>query len=205
MKTTMNLKSLMMLGVMCLLAVSVSAQRIHKHPRVTVKANKGDYKRDVENKVENQNISTTAVIVNEDNYAKAENDLMSNETEFTSISEDNKEVIQSKKQMKKEEIITNINTSINSLPFVNNLLNHTKLFKVREVKKIAMEKWLLIMIILFSAAFLFLLLAIIFAVISAGTSGTSGTEALAWICWLLFGLCLTGGVVVLVLGLVGVI
>jgi hypothetical protein len=79
MKTTMNVKSVMMLALMTMLTVTVSAQRMHKHPRVTVKANKVELNKKNGKDAEKLNMPATATVMQEENVAKAETETLVNE------------------------------------------------------------------------------------------------------------------------------
>ncbi|MCX7744133.1 MAG: YccS/YhfK family membrane protein [Flavobacteriales bacterium] len=200
MKTTMYVKSLMMFVMMAMLAVTVSAQRIHKHPRITVKANKVEQKKKNANDAENVVLPTTATVMQEENIANAETEALVNEVAVATV--DSKvEVNKVRRSIAKSVDVKDIKHLFNFATYSQKLTEHSRLMKVKEVQKTALEKWLLWMIILFSAAFLFTILAVIFGLALYSTAGW----ALATVFWILSGLCWLGGLIVLVLGLVGVI
>lgn len=196
MKTNLNLKSFVLLLVLSVMAVTVSAQRQYKHPRIKVKASK------IENKQAEVNKSAEAspvssVILQEEHIASNE---IANE-EIALVSTDKKAENKAKVKFVFSEtanVVKSMKHPFDFVSFSNKMKEHTRLLKVKDVQKTAMEKWLLIAIILYAAAVVFMILAIVgeYAVYSYGM----------WIAfWILFAFAITAATIVLVLGLVGVI
>jgi hypothetical protein len=189
---TMNLKNLLMVAVFSVLAISVSAQRMHKQPRIKVKANK------VEMNTQNSNSESTVTsnIVNEEVAttvtAPVQNETVSASTP-AAVKSTKRNVISASTEVKESK-------SFDFTSFSAQLASTSQLMKVKEVKKTAMEKWVMWMIILFGAALLFTILGAIFFF-----SLTSGLFVLGYVFYIIGALCWLGGGVVLVLGLVGVI
>lgn len=196
MKTNLNLKSFALLLVLSVLAVSVSAQRQYKHPRIKVKASKVENTQaDVQKPSESTPVASS--IMNEESAINQQ--VNNEETAVASIETkmDNKAKVKFVFKETKNTIKA-MKHPFDFTSFSQKMTEHTQLLKVKDVQKTAMEKWLMIAIILYSAAILFMILAIVgwYAVASYGM----------WVAfWVLFGLCITAATVVLVLGLVGVI
>ncbi len=197
MKTTKNLKSVITLVFMFTLTFAVSAQRMHKHPRVTVKANKVELNKKNGKEAEKLITPTTVTVMQEENVAKAETETLVNEV-AVATTETKAEVKQVKKNIVKSIEVKDAKNVLDFTTYAQQLTKHSRLMKVKEVQKTAMESWLMWMIILFAAAFFFTIMAIIF--------GYAVYVPALWIIfWILAGLCWTGGFVVLILGITGVI
>lgn len=200
MKTMMNVKTLMMLVIMSMLAVTVSAQRMHKHPRVTVKANKVTLNKKGSNDAENVMMPATATLMQEENVANVASETLINEV-AVATTETKAEVKNIRKNIVNSVVVKDVKQMFDFSTYAQQLKEHSRLMKVKEVEKTALEKWIMWMIILFAAAFVFTIMAVIFGL----ALYTSAGWALATVFWILAGLCWMGGVIVLILGLVGVI
>lgn len=197
MKTTMNVKSVMMLALMTMLTVTVSAQRMHKHPRITVKANKVELNKKDGKDAKELNMPATAALMQEENVAKAETENLLNEV-AVATTETKAEVKQVRKNIVKSEVVKDSKKVLDFTTYAQQLTEHNRLMKVKEVEKTALETWLMWMIILFAAAFLFTILAVVFGY-------AVFVPALWVIFWIFAGLCWTGGIIVLILGITGII
>jgi VIT1/CCC1 family predicted Fe2+/Mn2+ transporter len=197
MKTMMNVKTLMMLVMMSMLAVTVSAQRMHKHPRVTVKANKVTLNKKGSKDAEKVMMPATATLMQEENVANAESETLVNEV-AVATTETKAEVKNARKNIVKSVVVNEVKQIFDFSTYAQQLKEHSRLMKVKEVEKTALEKWLMWMIILLAAAFFFTILAVIF--------GYAVYVPALWIIfWILAGLCWTGAIIVLILGITGVI
>ncbi len=197
MKTMKNLKTSAMLVMMFMLAFTASAQRIHKHPRVTVKANKISLNKNGSNDAEKANMPATATLMQEENAAREELETLVNEV-AVATTETKAEIKNVRKNIVKSVIVKDEKQIFNFSTYAQQLKEHSRLMKVKEVEKTALETWLMWMIILFALAFLFTIMAVIFFY-------ATYILVLSTIFWILAGLCWTAGLIVLVLGLVGVI
>lgn len=200
MKTMMNVKGLMMLVMMSMLAVTVSAQRLHKHPRITVKANKVTLNKKGSNDAEKVMMPATASLMQEEKVANVESEILANEV-AVATTETKAEVKNVRKNIVNSVVVKDVKQMFDFSTYAQQLKEHSRLMKVKEVEKTALEKWILWMIILFAAAFVFTIMAVIFGVALLNSAGW----ALATVFWILAGLCWMGGLIVLILGLVGVI
>lgn len=198
MKIIMNVKTLMMLVMMFMSAVAVSAQRVHKHPRVTVKANKVVLNKKGSKDVEKVMTPATASLIQEENVANTESEILENEV-AVATTETKADVKEARKNIVKSVVVKeDVKSMFDFTTYAQQLKEHSRLMKVKEVEKTALERWVLWMIILFAAAFMFTILAIIFFYATT-------IWALSTVFWILAGLCWMGALIVLVLGLVGVI
>lgn len=197
MKTMMNVKTLMMLLLMSMLAVTVSAQRMHKHPRVTVKANKVTMNKKGSNDAEKVMMPATATLMQEENVANAESETLVNEV-AVATTETKAEVKNARKNIVNSVVVKDVKQMFDFSTYAQQLKEHSRLMKVKDVEKTALEKWLMWMIILLAAAFFFTILAVIFGY-------AVNVPALWIIFWILAGLCWTGAIIVLILGITGVI
>lgn len=197
MKTMMNVKTLMMLVMMSMLAVTVSAQRMHKHPRVTVKANKVTLNKKGSKDAEKVMMPATATLMQEENVANAESETLVNEV-AVATTETKAEVKNARKNIVNSVVVKDVKQMFDFSTYAQQLKEHSRLMKVKDVEKTALEKWLMWMIILLAAAFFFTILAVIF-------SYAVYVPALWIIFWILAGLCWTGAIIVLILGITGVI
>lgn len=198
MKTSMKAKGLMMLSIMMTIAVSISAQRMYKHPRVTVKTNKVHLNKNkaTAKEAEKLVIPTTTTVLEEEIVANTEIEFL--EHEVTVASTETKSAVKNiRKNLVKSFEMKDVKNVFDFTTYGQQLTEHSRLMKVKEVQKTALEKWLLWMIILFALAFLFTIIAVIFGVYISG--------ALSIIFWILAGTCWFGGIIVLILGLAGVI
>lgn len=193
----MNVKTLMMLVMMSMLAVTVSAQRMHKHPRVTVKANKVTLNKKGSKDAEKVMMPATATLMQEENVANAESETLVNEV-AVATTETKAEVKNARKNIVNSVVVKDVKQMFDFSTYAQQLKEHSRLMKVKDVEKTALEKWILWMIILFAAALVFSILAVVFFYAIT-------VWALSTIFWILAGLCWLGGLIVLVLGLVGVI
>lgn len=197
MKTMMNVKTLMMLLLMSMLAVTVSAQRMHKHPRVTVKANKVTMNKKGSKDAEKVMMPATATLMQEENVANAESETLVNEV-AVATTETKAEVKNARKNIVNSVVVKDVKQMFDFSTYAQQLKEHSRLMKVKDVEKTALEKWLMWMIILLAAAFFFTILAVIF--------GYAVYVPALWIIfWILAGLCWTGAIIVLILGITGVI
>lgn len=197
MKTMMNVKTLMMLLLMSMLAVTVSAQRMHKHPRVTVKANKVTMNKKGSKDAEKVMMPATATLMQEENVANAESETLVNEV-AVATTETKAEVKNARKNIVNSVVVKDVKQMFDFSTYAQQLKEHSRLMKVKDVEKTALEKWLMWMIILLAAAFFFTILAVIFGY-------AVNVPALWIIFWILAGLCWTGAIIVLILGITGVI
>lgn len=197
MKTT--LKSSILVAVCSLLAVNIYAQRQHKHfKRVKVDNKKIEAPAPTfmtPGSVEElKPVTTESSIQPEITGTATENVVASTENNTA-----NKVEKASKARVKSQKVHTVKETKGQDNGFFTQKLNiKNKVLDVKDVKKSNLERWVLIMIILFAAGFLFMILALVMAF-----AVYSGIGALIF--WILFALCWTAASVVLVLGLVGVI
>lgn len=193
----MNVKTLMMLLLMSMLAVTVSAQRMHKHPRVTVKANKVTMNKKGSKDAEKVMMPATATLMQEENVANAESETLVNEV-AVATTETKAEVKNARKNIVNSVVVKDVKQMFDFSTYAQQLKEHSRLMKVKDVEKTALEKWLMWMIILLAAAFFFTILAVIF--------GYAVYVPALWIIfWILAGLCWTGAIIVLILGITGVI
>lgn len=197
MKTMMNVKTLMMLLLMSMLAVTVSAQRMHKHPRVTVKANKVTLNKKGSKDAEKVMMPATATLMEEEKVAHVESETLVNEV-AVATTETKAEVKNARKNIVNSVVVKDVKQMFDFSTYAQQLKEHSRLMKVKDVEKTALEKWILWMIILLAAAFFFTILAVIFGY-------AVNVPALWIIFWILAGLCWTGAIIVLILGITGVI
>ncbi len=180
---------------------AANAQSRYKHvPRVKVEGKKTEKMATKEKAtVTPAATTTTAEYINVDeNKAVATVPTTSSDNTSVASTSENVVVVDHKTTTSANKVVKN-NKKADKGSFTQKLKENTKLMDVKEVKKSNLERWLLIFIILISAAVLFLILAIVFSVALYYT-----TAVLGLIFWIFAGLCFLGAFIVLILGLTGV-
>lgn len=194
----MNAKSIAILAIVMVFGLSLNAQRQYKHPRVKVKAETQSQVKVKKEKVNAPVVTPVTETVVNNETATLEN-TTTVESTTTASTEGNVTVKETHKPLVKKQV-TDVkekkHTRAELVNFTQKLLKHTNLMKVQDIKKTNMETWVLVMIILYAAGFLFLILAVVFIF--------ALYSPIAWIFWLLMALCWIGASVVLILGLTGV-
>ena len=196
MKTITSMKNygLAILAMMVMLTAA-NAQSRYKHvPRVKVdKKNHSKVTMPVEKATttttaefiqaeENNVVASEVITVNENTtVASAEQEVVVNNNKSNSVVHHNKVVKNTQKADKDN--------------FTNTVKDNSKLMDVKDVKKAAMERWLLWMIICLAIAVVFTILAAVFIFVS---------YVLSIVFWIIAGLAWLGAVVFLILGLAGI-
>lgn len=202
MKTCMQAKGLMMLSIMMTIAVTISAQRMYKHPRVTLKTNKFHLNKNKAKAKEAEKLIMPATITVLEEEIVANTEIESLEHEVTVASTETKVAVKNvRKNLVKSFEMKDVKNVFDFTTYGQQLTEHSRLMKVKKVQKTALESWLLWMIILFAAALAFSILAVIFGVALFSTASL----ALSTIFWIFAGLCWFGGIIVLILGIAGII
>lgn len=197
---TLTLKSSVLVAAFSLLVVFSYSQGRYGHLK-RVKTKKTEIEQPaatkmtpgkVENKtVTSEHFSNKENVTVENNYIAPEHDAVAS----TNSGEVAKSKVDSKVRVK---AVTKTKASKEKTGlFTQKFQKQHKVWDIEKVKKANLETWLLIMIILFAAAVLFLILAIVFAF-------AVGSFGLYVVFYILAALCFIGGGVVLVLGLTGV-
>lgn len=189
---------LALLAMMVMLTAATAQSRYKHVPRVKVDK-KYSKVTNTETKVAP---TTTASYVNvEETNTVAETPVV-NASENTTVASNTEEVVvvnhKTKAVVKHKMVKTN--KKANHDAFTKKGKDNSKLMDVKDVKKASMEKWVLIMIILYAAGILFLILAFVFLY----TLYASGVGL--YYAFLIIGLlCLLAASIILPLGLAGVI
>ncbi len=185
---------------MMLMLTAANAQSRYKHvPRVKVDR-KYTEKVTVKEK-KSANTTTTAFINVEENNTVATETPVVTSTENTTVASTTEDVVivnnKTNNVVKHNKVVKN-NKKADRDAFTNKVKDNSKLLDVKDVQKTAMEKWVLIMIILYAVGIVFLILAFVFlyAIFSA---------ALYYVFLIIGLLCLLAASIILPLGLAGVI
>jgi ABC-type multidrug transport system fused ATPase/permease subunit len=206
MKTLNSLKHFgLALIAMTLMLTAANAQARYKHvPRV--KVDKMERAKITGTKKTSTKTTTQYINIEENKAVASDVPATVNATENTEVASSSEEVVVVNKKTKsivKHNKVVKVkkNKKANTDSFTNKVKENSKLMDIKDVKKSALAKWVIIMIILFAVGLLFLILAFVF--LYAGIL-TYATLFLYYIFLIIGLLCIAGGGVVLTLGLMGV-
>ncbi len=199
MKSLNSLKKFSLaLVAMTLVLTAANAQQRYKHvPRTKIK------KQEVVS-VENQQTitnTTTQIMLAEEKSAPVVTETAATVEENAPVVASTENVIVASTKTKsvvKHNKVEKVTKKASKESFTNKVKNNSKLMDVKDVKKSNMEKWLLIMIILYAAGLFFIILGIVFLY-------TLFIPGLYYAFIILGALCLIAASVILPLGLAGVI
>jgi hypothetical protein len=185
---------------MTLMLTAANAQARYKHvPRVKVDVNRTE-KVSIPEETQTAPVVTTSIINAEETKTVATSEATTVNTENTTVASTTEEAVvvtNKTTSVVKNDHIEKVDKKADAASFTKRIKENSKLLDVKEVKKTNMARWVLIMIILLAAAFLFTILAVVFGF-------TLYFSVLYLIFWILAGLCWLGAFIVLILGLTGV-
>jgi hypothetical protein len=183
---------------MMVMLTAANAQSRYKHvPRVKVDK-KYTEKVTIKEKKSTATATTASYVNVEETNTVAETPVV---TENTTVASNNQEVVVANHKTKsvvKHHPVIKTNKKANHDAFTKKAKDNSKLMDVKDVKKSALEKWVLIMIILYAVGIVFLILAFVFLF-------ALYSYALYYVFLIIGVLCLLAASIILPLGLAGVI
>lgn len=187
---------------MMVMLTAANAQSRYKHvPRVKVDK-KYNEKVTIKEKKNTATTTTASYMEVEKTNTVAETPVITTSENTTVVSNTEEVVVVNNKTktVVKHKPVVKTNKKANHDAFTKKAKDNSKLMDVKDVKKSAMEKWVLIMIILYAAGILFLILAFVFLYT------LTYTAIGLYYAFLILGLlCLLAASIILPLGLAGVI
>jgi hypothetical protein len=178
----------------CFMLTLANAQARYKHmPRVKVD-------KQAKATVVEQTPTTTAAIINTENNVAITTPVAENTTTVASTNEEVVVLETKTTSAVKHQSIVKQNKKADHNAFTKKVKENSKLMDVKDVKKTALQKWLLYMIICLAIAVLFTILAAVLAI----TFIYAGLYGLYVLFWIIAGLAYAAALVFLILGLTGV-